>query len=151
MASAMLRCFNLAEWYWLAAVLFKILKALSLLITWLESIKCFKMDDLIVPIVPLAGPTGRCSLILLCSCLVVRPMYRTPQELVNWYMHMEVIKRFTHSHVTAIIDLFYLIFIITVNARWDVIEKISLHYICVLHLNIAMGIFHEILFILSHL
>ena len=37
--------------------------------------------------------------------------------------------------MTAIIDQFYLIFIITVNARSDAIEKISLHYIRVLHSN----------------
>ena len=60
---------------------------------WLESTRCFKMDDLMVLIVPLVSPTGWCSLIRLCNCLVVRPIYRTPQEQVNWYMHIEVVKR----------------------------------------------------------
>ena len=60
---------------------------------WLESIRCFKMDDLMMLIVPLSSPTGWCSLILLCSCLVVRPIYRTPQGQVNLYIHIEVVKR----------------------------------------------------------
>ena len=33
------------------------------------------------------------------------------------FVFYEYLARFTHSHVTAIIDLFYLIFIITVSAR----------------------------------
>ena len=69
----------------LICVLYNILKALSLLMTWLESIRCFKMDDLMVLVVPLASPTGCCSLILLCSCLVVRPIHRTPGKLI--YAH----------------------------------------------------------------
>ena len=43
----------LADW-----CLYKILNAFSLLMTWLESIRCFKMDDLMVLIVPLESPTG---------------------------------------------------------------------------------------------
>ena len=93
MASAILRCFVLVVKYWLAGVVYRMWKAFSISMLWLESTRCFRMDDLMVLIVPLVSPTGWCSLIRLCSCLVVRPIYRTPQEQVNWYMHMEVVKR----------------------------------------------------------
>ena len=52
--------------------------------------------------------------------------------------------QFPHSHVTIIIDLSYLTFIKAVIARRDVFKKIFLHYIYVLLLNVAMGVFYEI-------
>ena len=69
-ASAILRCFVLVVKYWLAGVVYTILRAFFLM-----------------------SPTGWYSPIRLCSCLVGRPIYRTPQEHVNWYMHIEVVKR----------------------------------------------------------